>query len=406
MLFDNKHIEFENANPRKIRVSIDHKGLISLKPQIANKLGFVKGSTFLLATSEKPGHLHFVKTESDVKIALILKYTNKINLTHVFDAGRIKLDYKNINHKYELIEEVYDDEPVPGRVNKGDVVITLKPIAAVPRKIYTKKAKKKYKWHEIYSTGRSDKDGRSKTRFYKFYKYMMDSCHSTDGQYHKKFVVHEDWKFDFWKFHDFADSLYQKDKLEIKNSGKIFSRIDHHKDFTPDNLAYHTWQQIAWKRDSTHEIEVDGVIKHVSEIHQILEMQGISVDESTVRERAAKGKFTGEVNKTYGRYLHEGEYQSLKQICKNKGGNYPRTKHWISKGKTIDEAIELSKTNHQPEVIYLYNGVEYNQNQLSIILAKELGAFPETITQRLREGMTIEEIKNKPFRKSRSKREK
>ncbi len=255
------------------------------------------------------------------------------------------------------------------------------------------------KWREYLGLPEPEPDGRSRNRWYKFYRHMTESCYDKDGKYFLKYTVYEEWIKNFWTFVEFADNL----KKQEYQKGKKISRIDHSHGFHPDNIGFHTQKEITWKRANTHKIEINGVIKHVSEVHEILKTQGIHMNEQVVRDRAARGEFVGELNKVYGTRLWNGVYKSLKQICKDENSNYGRAKLWLQKGKSLEESIELAKTNNNANVFYEYNGLTYNQNQLSILLAKELNTLPHTIQQRLRKGMTIQQAKDKPLRKSRKK---
>jgi len=256
------------------------------------------------------------------------------------------------------------------------------------------------KWRENLGLPEPEPDGRSKNRWWKFYRYMVDNCYVEGGRYFQKYHVYPEWTKNFWSFVFFVDSLKRKEVVK----GKRLSRKDQQKDFFPDNLAFHTQKEITWKRKATHKIEIDGVIKHIPEIKEILRLQGIKIDESTLRSRHKKyrnNRDVGEVNTVYGGCFWKGEYRSLKQICKEENSNYQRAKCWMSKNKTVEQAVELAKTKHgYPEVKYIYNEIEYNRQSLAKVLSKELNQLPRTIEQRLYKGMNIEELKEKPFRKS------
>lgn len=390
-------LKFEDSSPKKnekIKVSIGPDGFIHLKPNIAKDFGFTKGAAFLLATEEN--RLHFINNTSREKIVLVIKHTNKIKLNHVFDLGRIKLDYKNINHQYEMFKETYVGDEFPNRVKPGDEIITLKPIKSSPRKKYIKRIKRKFTWQENLGI-KIVQDHRTESKWYKVYKHIMKCCYASNGEYFKKHTVFEEWKWDFWKFADFIDSLYSKKASDNKTT---LTRKDWNKNFIPENLEFCTFQEMTWRRRNSHKIEIDGIIKSTFEVHQILKTQGVKMSRQTVINRVGAKQDVGRVNMNFGRNLWKGEYKSLKDICKEEGGNYKRAKRWVQKGETIKNAIELSKTKHFPlETIYEYNGLKYNQKQLSKVLANELGTTEIAVLQRIHKGLSIEEIKKFPFKK-------
>lgn len=121
-------------------------------------------------------------------------------------------------------------------------------------------------------------DGRSKTRLYRLYKGIKGRCYTNGLRYNIiGITMCDEWRFDFLNFKNWATENGYNDTLTI-------DRINNSLGYEPNNCRWVNQKVQQNNRTNNHLLEVDGVVKTLSQWCEIY-----SIGHSTVIKRINNG---------------------------------------------------------------------------------------------------------------------
>lgn len=234
---------------------------------------------------------------------------------------------------------------------------------------------------------RGNRHGMSNTRIYKLWQDIKRRCYNANNQAYSYYGgrginMCDEWKNDFMSFYNWSMENKYDDSLTI-------DRIDVNGNYEPSNCRWVTNEIQANNKTNNRYFTINNETKSLADWCNIYNKRYLTVHHRLSRGSSIEEALDLKEFKRKREVLYElnNEKKSIVEWSKFYGLKYPTVLNRIKKGWSLEEALELQKRDTTWGLKFEVEGEINNVSNLS----KKYNVNLSTLLHRLKNGWTIEE---------------